>query len=135
MPPSSNNQYYLARRGQKTYHVPSRELERFKRELNDYYHLNKPVINRAQTILNFWLSNKLSLKMNCKFYFERKMIYTLKNKPKKMDVSNRLKAAHDGIAKLLDIDDSLFFKIEAEKLELQESLIVPTFSVEILPFN
>jgi len=135
MPPSSNNQYYLARRGKKTYHVPSKELERYKRELNDYYHLNRDAIQRSQQSLKFWLSHKLLLQMNCRFFFERKMLYTLKGAPKKMDVSNRLKAAHDGVAKLLEIDDSLFFKIEAEKREVMTPLLMPSFSIEILPFS
>lgn len=53
--------------------------------------------------------------MDCIFYFEKSRILSKKLLPKQLDVSNRLKALHDALAKALLIDDCHFFRISAEK--------------------
>lgn len=48
------------------------------------------------------------LNVDCVFVFKRERIYTKKHTIKKLDTSNRLKQTLDGLAIILDIDDSRF---------------------------
>jgi len=54
------------------------------------------------------------------FCFQRRSLYTLKGKPRVMDVTNRIKAFDDQLAKLVNIDDSRFWMGIEEKVELPD---------------
>jgi Holliday junction resolvase RusA-like endonuclease len=130
LPPSSNNQYKLFRRGNKTYHVPSDEFKAFKDAMSQYRHLID--LRLFQTYARDWKDTKTPLEITCKFYVHRKRIYSLSGTIKKWDVSNRLKSLHDCISKMLDIDDSLFFNISARKQAIDADLREKV-DVEIYP--
>lgn len=132
--PSSNSQYFLARRGSKTYHIPSEELKTFKRLMAQYPKERQAsfTLNRARVLE--WVKKGYRLECRVVFFFHLKRVMTLKNTPKKMDTSNRLKALHDQLCDLLGIDDSLFFKIYAEKAICSDSMNEQAYC-EILPIE
>ncbi len=115
IPPSSNHQYFLARRGSKTYHVSSEELKRFKKNMQYVPYLDDSFESNKKLVLQM-VENKQRLEIKALFRFHHYNLYTKSGEFKKMDVSNRLKALHDQLCKLLGIDDSLFFKVSAEKI-------------------
>lgn len=131
MPPTSNHMYHLVRRGPKTYHVPSSELKKFQNAMV-IYPITRPYIPNYRKLIKNWVDLKYKLQIHCGFYFRRDRLYTKEGKFKKLDVSNRLKAAHDGVAKMLGIDDSAFFRISAEKYNYM-NVGEEMFSVEISP--
>ena len=132
LPPSSNNQYFLARRGSKTYHVPSDELKLFKVKMNGYPVLNGNLFKMNKSIVKSWISDSYALECRIMFFFKKERVFCKDGRPKKMDVSNRLKALHDQLATLLEIDDSWFFKIYAEKCVAEGNLNEESY-VEISP--
>lgn len=127
MPPSSNNQYILVRRGGKTFHVPSAKLKAYQNTMNSYPYRMKSFPSDQKRISE-WIQLGYKLEVNALFLFHRKSLFTVDGRVKKMDVSNRLKALHDSLAKLIGVDDSTFFRVSAEKSEIDaekpESVIV-----------
>lgn len=116
MPPSSNNQYFLARRGNKTYHVPSDELKAFK-ALMDQYAIKEGMSFTFNTnLVRQWISEPCGLIIKSNFFFHEKRMMTKQHLPKRLDCSNRIKALHDNLCRVIGIDDKWFFKVEAEKL-------------------
>jgi Holliday junction resolvase RusA-like endonuclease len=115
IPPSSNNQYILVRRGKKTYHVPSAELLVFRSNVSHYALQTRNVLNEAKkTFTEF-----KQFQIHCLFTFKRERLFTKQNTVKKLDVSNRLKALHDEVSRIIGIDDSQFFEISATKRPLE----------------
>lgn len=132
LPPSSNHQYTLARRGQKTYHVASAHLKAFQREMNQYPQTCRDLFLCNQQAIHGWIKEGKALEIRCFFFFKRERLFTKKSVPKKLDVSNRIKALHDCLCRILEIDDSLFFRVIAEKAPCAVGLQEMT-CVEILP--
>lgn len=132
MPPSSNNQYVLARRGGKTFHVCSKELNAFKAEMEKYPLAYLPEFLRQKTYVRDWLKNGFALEVRAVFFFYKRRLFTKAGTPKKLDVSNRLKACHDQLAKILEIDDCTFFRVYAEKAICHDNLTEQA-CVEISP--
>lgn len=132
LPPSSNNQYCLVRRGNKTFHVPSLELKVFQRNMQSYPHQCENFLLGKNKIQG-WVKANLPLKISAILFFKRERIFTKKKTPKKMDISNRIKALHDCICELLEIDDSVFFNVSIEKAECHENL-KEMACIEISPF-
>lgn len=54
------------------------------------------------------------------FYMQRSRIFTKAGTPKRNDTSNRLKALHDALAKMLGIDDSYFWSCSADKVAVDD---------------
>lgn len=128
IPPSSNNQYILVRRGRKTYHVPSEELKTFKKEMASYAVFNRKAFEFNKGVVGAWVGEGCLLEVKAEMFFEHSRIFCKDGSPKKFDVSNRLKALHDQLALLLDIDDKWFFKVFASKSpvasQLNEKVVV-----------
>lgn len=57
----------------------------------------------------------LGIVLQAKFFFERKSILNKENRPKKMDLDNRLKAALDCLFAVLHIDDKYVWDLRASK--------------------
>lgn len=132
--PSSNNQYLLLRRGKKTYHVPSKELTLFKKAM-EYYAIKFPTnYLHSKTLIDEWVGANKLLEIYCVFYFKREKLFSKKNEPKKLDVSNRLKASHDSLSKMFGIDDKLFFRVFAEKCVCPDGM-EEMMCVEIIPLR
>lgn len=115
MPPSSNNQYATIIRHGRPYHVPSAKLKVFQKEMARYGIEHSSMLPFYRDKVQYWLNDEKFLEVRVVFFFKKSQLFTLKDKPKKLDVSNRLKALHDMLSQLLGVDDSLFFKIAAEK--------------------
>jgi Holliday junction resolvase RusA-like endonuclease len=135
IPPSSNKQYkpYKSRHTGKLSFKASPELIQYKRNLDLCFYRNPSQFLTNIKKLQSWLEHGIYFDVKATFFFERKTLVTLKGAPKQMDVSNKLKSLHDGLAKLLQVDDSLFFKISAEK-RLTHANESETVVVEISPY-
>jgi Holliday junction resolvase RusA-like endonuclease len=135
IPPSSNAQYkpYKNHHTGKLSFKASLELQTYKRELDLCFYKNPGQFLGNIKKLQSWLDHGIYFEVKATFFFNVKTLLTQKGTPKKMDVSNKLKALHDGLAKLLQVDDSLFFKISAEK-RLTHSNEVESVVVEIVPY-
>ena len=111
MPPSVNQCYVNV--GKKR--VSSASLRKFKNSIAKWHYINKTSVAAAKEELLTELKRKIALKFI--FRFPEKKIYIKKTKRvKKLDVSNRIKAAEDAITDMLGFDDKLVFKVEAEKV-------------------
>lgn len=120
MPPSSNNQYILVRRGGKTFHVASGKLKAYQNVMNSYPYRKEKTFKRDQKQILDWIAEGKKLQVDALFFFHKKSLFTLDGRVKKMDVSNRLKALHDALSTLMGVDDSLFFRVVAEKIQGDE---------------
>lgn len=121
IPPSSNNQYFLARRGKKTYHIPSEELRDFKRTMAMYPSTCTDFL-MSKHIIQGWVNEGLQLAISSVFFFKSERLFTKKDLPKRLDCSNRIKALHDSLSSLLEVDDSWFFQVFAQKAECEKNL-------------
>ena len=111
MPPSSNNQYVVARNRL----VPSSDLRNYKKRMEIYgITLQRSLKEDANDLAGFVEDGKV-LHIDRRFYFPRSRLFTKQDKPKKIDVSNRIKAVDDAISKLIGIDDKLFFSATTKK--------------------
>ncbi len=114
IPPSSNNQYVLVRRGRKTFHVPSKELKAFRTAMAVYFAENADALKFAREV---FVGHPLTI--YSELCFEKSRILTKKGTFKRLDVSNRLKALHDAFAEALLIDDCCFVAVSARKTAVQ----------------
>lgn len=111
-PPSDNHLYPTFMRAGRLIRVPSKEYAQFRKSVESWGILNAQKLKWAQeAIRNF---DKLGIEFV--FHFEPHRLFTLKGTVKKLDVSNRIKAAQDSISKLLGVDDSIFFTCTAHKV-------------------
>jgi Holliday junction resolvase RusA-like endonuclease len=135
IPPSSNGQYkpFKNRRTGRLSFRASLELEAYKRDLNLCFYKQPTQFLSNVKKLQSWLEHGIYFEVKATLFFKEKTLFTLKGMPKKMDVSNRLKSLHDGLATLLQIDDSLFFKISAEK-RLTHANENESVVIEITPY-
>jgi hypothetical protein len=131
MPPTSNNQYASLRRGNKIIRVPSTGLRLFKDAMQKYALTCMQQIHASRQLTQSWIRDKKPLEITCVFFFHKSRLISKKNDFKKLDVSNRVKAAHDSIADMLGIDDCRFFRVVAEKALCHESL-PESFCFEII---
>jgi Holliday junction resolvase RusA-like endonuclease len=132
MSPSSNNQYTLVRRGGRTFHVPSLELKTYQKNMIKYPLTCPELFMVGKQKIKDWLAHGLPLEIRAIFFFKREKIFTKAGKAKKLDVSNRIKALHDCLCELLEMDDSMFFRVYVEKAECHPNL-EEMVCVEILP--
>ncbi len=113
-----------------TCHVASQQLKRYQDEMIFYSKSYPNAMFLAKQSLLTW--GIVPLELKCVYYFEHKRLFTKKKTIKKMDVSNRMKASHDCLARILSIDDSWFFKVYAEKAPCEDGH-TEHFSAEICP--
>lgn len=133
IPPSSNSQYKLARWGGKTHHVASQALKTFKIVMRQYPYTCNEFLESKHKIQH-WVNQGELLQIHCSFFLYKKRIFTQAGTVKKMDVSNRIKALHDCISELLEIDDSIYFRVVAEKRLCHDNLNEMCV-VEIMPYS
>jgi Holliday junction resolvase RusA-like endonuclease len=99
--------------------VRSSKYNAYIKEFEGYIYTRKQEINRLKVNLDG--HNKLIAELS--FEFEKERLYQPNGTPKKMDLSNRVKVVEDLIFKYLEIDDSLVFKLIAEKKEGPKNII------------
>ena len=134
MPPTSNHQYSLFRRGRKTYHVPSPKLKSFQEAMKQWLFSRPPNFLVEKHKVQTWIKEGYVLEIGCLFCFKKKNLFTKQDVPKRLDVSNRLKALHDSLCHILEIDDSIFFRVYAEKAIAEDNLDEMVF-VDIFPIR
>lgn len=122
MPPTSNHNYSIIRRSKRLAFVSSKKLCDYKLEMMTYRGLNYHFIQSAQKQILKWQLLTPKISIHCNFYFHHQRLFTKQDTIKKLDVSNRLKAIHDAIAELLEIDDSSFFEISAAKISIKNNI-------------
>lgn len=54
--------------------------------------------------------------ISLEFYFEKSRLYTKDGRLKKIDVANFLKCGIDGMCKMIDIDDHIFWEVRCKRL-------------------
>lgn len=115
--PPSHNQCY--RNVPRIGRVASAKLIAFRKEMQKWLYQHHSEVKLAVDKCGDALDAGFLFQVNCYFLFNRKSLYTLEGQPKKMDVSNRIKALHDSIADIIQIDDRLFWSVYCEKVELK----------------
>lgn len=103
--PPSSNKLYSSYRGRL---VKSKAGREYSDKIEFYALTNKRKIEAARKQVKELLEQSEYLKIECVFVFHFKRVISLKGTLKKIDVSNRVKQAHDATARLLDIDDCHF---------------------------
>jgi len=134
LPPSENAMYRnLPRVGR----VATKELQDYRRECEFWGLANKKYRDLFFSLMEE--NPQHVLKVDFFFVFKRERLWTKQNLPKKLDASNRVKAAADQLAKFFGIDDKCFFSVSSEKvLGENECAIIfispvsPMSAVEIL---
>lgn len=112
IPPSENAMYVNRRQAGKRGRAASDELRYFWDHMEFWRLKNLPFANSARRAM----AGRSFLAIDCTFHFRRTRLYTGKGNVRRLDVSNRLKALHDSVAKLLGVDDSEFFESSERKL-------------------
>lgn len=128
MPPSSN-QLYASFKGRFIKSVEGRRFDSSAKafELINCRKLDAIKAEMAKT-KSFWF-------IDTKFVFIRSRIIGQKGQIKRLDASNRIKATHDALAKMLGVDDSLFVSGSFSKVICehagQEQVIITISACEL----
>ncbi len=125
--PISSNQQYAARmikdkRTGKMYAriCPTNELDSYKDQFYQWALLNKYTIHQVAVYLKESMLKGYKPYLKLYACFNHKEIYTLKGDPKYLDATNRVKAIHDLLAEVLQIDDKEFYGSSVEKIDAGE---------------
>ncbi len=124
MPPTSNNSYCTNRRtGQR---FPSKDLKEFKQAMKDWCAENRKTVLDVRAIMVApFLFEQAYLRVDRYFGFPPGRIFSKANLPKRMDVSNRIKAMDDALSEeILGLDDSWFFSGSEHKAISQEAGVI-----------
>lgn len=132
MSPSSNTQYRTFRNQGKTYHAISKTYAKYKQSMHEYPFRFPYVFSQAKKQMGEWVRDGVKLEFHSVFFFKQKKIFTLEGRPQKLDTSNRIKALHDVVSEMLGVDDSMYFRIFAEKAQAIGDEMV---CIEILPYR
>lgn len=111
MPPTINKSYATV--GNRR--VSTAVLREFKALTHIWSVGNRARLRRIEKKIHDTQGAKLCLVLIFKFE-EQKLFLKDKKTPRRLDTSNRIKAAEDAITGLLGIDDRWVFKIIAEKI-------------------
>lgn len=120
----SSNTLFKAARARKGGFVTTDDYRIFKRSLHSWIMRNHRTLNVISAKLKCAIDEGFVLRVDCFHCFDEKRVFTKdKNKKiKQLDASNRQKAAHDGLAEALRIDDRYFFAGIAEKVTAKRKL-------------
>jgi Holliday junction resolvase RusA-like endonuclease len=121
MPPSSNNAYPTVRVKGFMRRVKSGEMKAYEAAVTMWVRCNLALeseLRLARSLVQHLLPG-YALRVECTFHFPHEKLYCKSGKLKKMDVSNRLKAAHDTLATQLGIDDSHFIEGSYERIPIE----------------
>lgn len=105
MPPSANN-LQKSTRGGRRYNT-----EAYQHYIDEYQYWALSNLKLIRAIKEKMQAMKPHhvLYIETMYFFERHKILTKSGRPKRNDTSNREKALHDGIAKVFEFDDCLFW--------------------------
>lgn len=135
MPPSSNHQYWnqVLPGGKHAKLTPTKELKEFVNAMDLYHKQNLVWVYKARQKIRQWIVGQNMLSVTVRANFHGLDLWTQKGTPKKMDASNRVKAMHDCLAEILQVDDSWFWHVVIEKVETTKS--EPWCIVEVSPWR
>lgn len=135
LPPSSNK-LYSSFRGRL---IKSKAGREFDSKIEFYALTHKRQIQAAKKQVNELLEDSPFLKVRCIFVFHIKRIYSLKGELKQLDTSNRIKATHDAVARLLGVDDKHFKNVPCDMASCEdvknEQVLVYIEKGELLRFE
>lgn len=135
MPPSSNHQYWhqvmKGKGGQQVARpTPTGDLKKFNKAVEvEWKELNLVAVYKCRKLLREWMLRGQFIRVEVYAFFNYFDLFTQQGVPKRMDASNRIKALHDSLATVLEIDDSWFWDCEIRKRETKnaESWCAVTF--------
>lgn len=110
MPPSENAMYRNREKGGR---CATKALLDYRQAVQDWVWSHQNQFHRIRKMIP---KNEL-LRVGTVFCFPRSRIFTKDGRPKRLDTSNRIKAIHDEVGKLLEIDDSHIWDFFAMKME------------------
>lgn len=124
MPPSSNGQYFpmnMAGKsgGQVVRMVPSGDLKKFQKAMEDWKNRNLVAAHKCRAMIRDWQLQGKQVRVDVLAFFNYFDLFTQQGTPKRMDVSNRMKAMHDCLAEMMEVDDSWYWSVAAHKYEIK----------------
>lgn len=147
MPPSENDQYAARafpgkhskgftgerRSGFTMARIcPTHVLEKYQKAVEqEWYQKNLVAAHKARHLLKNWLIKGLYIEVETICWFPYFDVFHGNGNLKKHDSSNRVKALHDSLARVLEIDDSYFFDAIVRKRQIQKG--APFCSVTFRP--
>lgn len=124
MPPSENDQYAARAfpgkhaagfKGERKSNFtmaricPTHTLEKYQKALEEEWkQKNLVAVYKCKNLLRDWLIKGLFIEIEIFAWFQYFDIYHQNGNLKKNDSSNRMKALHDSLARVLEIDDTYF---------------------------
>jgi hypothetical protein len=108
---SDNSAYVNSPNGGR---FPHPNLKLYKKNLEDWFTLNRSDINKAREVIN----RKSILRLRIFLLVRSERIWTRDLNPKRFDAQNWIKGLIDGFTEMLGIDDCQYWQIEIEKVEL-----------------
>jgi hypothetical protein len=113
MPPTSNKQLTRARFGNRF--IKTTLARSFDSTVDLYQKQHGDDFARLSVVMEQFKMKGFGFKVDTTFYFPREKLLTKKDILKKIDASNRIKATHDAIARLTNIDDQYFISGSFDK--------------------
>lgn len=121
MPPSVNKMYYSGRKQNRAWY-PTKEFKLFKSEMADFYLMNKRQIDKTAEVFGLLIGGDSVVDIQRFYYLHRGRIFCKDGRPKRWDVTNRVKALDDALCEILGMDDSIIWKSTEEKILAPESV-------------
>jgi len=115
LPPSAND-LNINRSGGGRGRYNSTKYLSFKSDVRSWWLHNNQYVHIYRKRVKEWVDNGWYLRVDCVFRFKSQRLWTQEGKPKALDSSNYLKACHDELAKVLDVDDKFFWNGTFDKL-------------------
>lgn len=115
IPPTENHAYPTIRNKQgKNIRVTGADLKKFKAAVQCWAWERIVFVKKIQRQLSDMVAKNQTILIRVDAYlgFELDRLFTKHRTRKKIDSSNRIKAAHDAIAEILGIDDRYFYSGE-----------------------
>jgi Holliday junction resolvase RusA-like endonuclease len=122
MPPSVNGAYATNFSTKRRF--KSKDYQLFESSVLHWTYVNAETLAKARELTGRLLDGQ-ALRVDIVFYFPRSKILTKATKSqasrlKRLDVDNRIKAAFDVLAKILGVDDCMFFEGSFRKVCLKD---------------
>lgn len=127
MPPSSNHQYWHQimpgkSGGQVARPTPTGDLKKYVKAVEETWkNQNLVAVYKCRKMLRDWMLQGKYIRVETFAFFNYFDLFTQQGVPKRMDGSNRIKALHDSLAAVLEIDDSWFWDTEIRKRETKSA--------------
>lgn len=106
--------------GAKMWRAPSKDLEQYQARVKDWAMEHFVEVRQARESIKHWEA----LEVHLTVCLPKDKLFTQNDDVKRLDITNRVKAAHDSVLGLLGIDDKLVFKATCEKIVGKERAIL-----------